>query len=320
MARYLLAAMTAGLVLGAGVQAQDYPVRPVRLLVPFPAGGATDVLARAIGQKLGEAFGHQFVIDNRGGASGVIATDIVAKAAPDGYTLILGTASTQAINPAVTRVPFDPVRDFTPVAMIAAAPLGLAVHPGVAARNVRELVALAKARPAPLNMASFGTGSVSHLAGELFKSMAAVPMTHVPYKGAAPAITDLMAGQVQVMFDTFSNTLAPARAGRIRLLAVTSAQRLAAVPEIPTVAESGVSGFEVTTWFGIFGPAGMAPARVARLSERVGAILGQADVHERLAQQGSEAQGGRPEELAAALRRDYAKWAKVVKDAGIRIE
>ena len=307
-------------VLSFGASAQAYPNKPVRLVVPFPAGGATDVLARIIGAKLAEGLGQQVVIDNRAGASGAIATEFVAKAAPDGYTLLMATASTQAINPAVSKVPFDPVADFTAMGIVGTAPLGLVIHPSVQAKNVSELVALAKKQPGRLDMASFGTGTASHLAGELFKSMTGTFMVHVPYKGGAPAMTDLIAGQVSVYFDTLSNTLQPAKAGRIRLIAVTSPRRVNAVPEVPTVAESGVPGYEAVTWFGLFGPARVPREVVARVNGEIAKVIAQEEVRQKLLAQGTDPVSGPPEMLGDALKQDYAKWAKLVKDRGLKMD
>ncbi|MBK8064900.1 MAG: tripartite tricarboxylate transporter substrate binding protein [Betaproteobacteria bacterium] len=300
--------------------AQSYPNKPLRLVVPFPAGGATDVLARIVGGKLAEGLGHAVVIDNRAGASGAIATEYVAKSAPDGYTLLMATVGTQAINPAVSKVAFDPVADFTAVGIVGTAPLGLVIHPSVQATNVKELVALAKKSPGRLDMASFGTGTASHLAGELFKSMTGTFMVHVPYKGGAPAMTDLIAGQVSVYFDTLSNTLQPARAGRIRLLAVTSAQRNAAVPDVPTVAEAGVPGYEAVTWFGLFGPAKLPREVVTRVNAEIARVMAQADVKQKLAAQGTDPVSGAPEVLGDALKKDYAKWARLVKERGLKLD
>ena len=300
--------------------AQPYPSKPLRLVVPFPAGGATDVLARIVGAKLAEGLGQAVVIDNRAGASGAIATEFVARAPADGYTLLMATASTQAINPAVSKVSFDPVADFTAVGIVGTAPLGLVIHPSVPAKSVSELVSLARKSPGKLDMASFGTGTASHLAGELFKSMTGTFMVHVPYKGGAPAMTDLIAGQVSVYFDTLSNTLQPAKAGRIRLLAVTSAQRNAAVPEVPTVAEAGVPGYEAVTWFGLFGPARLPRDVVARVNAEIAKVIGQADVKEKLLSQGTDPLSGTPEVLGDALKRDYAKWARLVRERGLKMD
>lgn len=300
--------------------AQSYPGKPLRLVVPFPAGGATDVLARIVGGKLAEGLGHAVVIDNRAGASGAIATEFVARSAPDGYTLLMATASTHAINPAVSKVAFDPVTDFTAVGMIGTAPLGLVIHPSIQSANVKELIALAKKSPGRLDMASFGTGTASHLAGELFKSMTGTFMLHVPYRGGAPAMTDLIAGQVAVYFDTLSNTLQPAKAGRVRLLAVTSAQRNAAVPEVPTVAEAGVPGYEAVTWFGLFGPARLPQEVVVRVNAEIAKVMAQAEVKQKLAAQGTDPVSGAPEVLRDALRTDYAKWARLVKERGLKLD
>ena len=230
--------------------AQSWPARPVRLVVPFPPGGATDLLARQLAQRLGDGWAQTLVIENRGGASGAIATEHVARQPGDGYTLLFATASTHAINPAVSKVPFHPLKDFTPVVNVAAAPLGLVVHPSLPARSVKELIALLRARPGQVDMASFGTGTGSHLAGELFKVMAKVDMVHVPYKGGAAAMTDLLGGHVTLLFDTLSNTLVHAQSGKLRLLASTGPSRVAAMPSLPTIAET-LPGYDAMTWFGI---------------------------------------------------------------------
>ena len=300
--------------------AQAYPAKPVSIVVPFPPGGATDILARMLGQKLSESLKQPFLVDNKAGATGAIGLNFVARAPADGYTLILATASSLGTNPAVSKVPFDPVKDFTPVGLLAAEPLGLAVHPSVPANSVQELIALAKSKPGALNMASFGNGSVSHLAGELFSSMAGIKMTHVPYKGAAPATADLIAGQVSLMFNSISVFVAPAKAGKLRMLATAGATRTPGLPDLPTVAESGVPGFDAATWHAILGPAGMSPEIVSTLSREFGRALKLPDVQSKLAGMSLEPQAAEPAQLASTLARDVAKWKKIVAETGIKVD
>lgn len=318
--RFALAALVAACLVPLAVLAQAYPTRPITIVVPFPPGGATDILARILGQKVSEVLRQPILVDNRAGATGAIGLTHVAKAAPDGYTLVLATASSLGTNPAVTKVPFDPVKDFTPIGLLAAEPMGLAVNPSVPANNVRDLIALAKAKPGALNMASFGTGSVSHLAGELFGAMAGVKFTHVPYKGAAPATADLIAGQVTFMFNSISVFVAPAKAGKLRMLATAGAERSPGLPDLPTVAESGVPGFEASTWHALLGPAGLPPDVVATLSREFGRALQLPDVREKLASMSLEPQTATPGPLAATLARDVAKWKRIVTEAGIKLD
>ena len=301
--------------------AQQYPTKAVRLIVGFPAGGTSDIMARLTGQKLSEAWGQTFIIDNRPGAGGNIGTELVAKAAPDGYTLLVSPGSTLTSNPAVySKVPFDTVRDFAPVTMIAGVPNALVVHPSVPASNVKELIALAKSRPGQLAYASTGAGQSTHLSAELLKTSAGINMIHVPYKGSAPALTDIVAGQVSVMFDNLPSVLPFIKSGRLKPLAVSSAARSRAVPEVPTVAESALPGFDVTVWFAVLAPAATPREIVNRLNAEVVKAIKTQDMRERLAQQGAEAIGNTPEDFAAIIKRDLAKWAKVVKDANIKLD
>ena len=313
-----LAAMLLPLLPVASV-AQSWPARPVRLVVPFPPGGATDLLARQLAQRLGDGWGQTLVVENRGGASGAIATEHVARQPGDGYTLLFATASTHAINPAVSKVPFHPLKDFTPVVNVAAAPLGLVVHPSLPARSVKELIALLRGRPGQVDMASFGTGTGSHLAGELFKVMAKVDMVHVPYKGGAAAMTDLLGGHVTLLFDTLSNTLVHAQSGKLRLLASTGPSRVAAMPSLPTIAET-LPGYDAMTWFGILGPAAMPRAVVVRVNGDVAKVLQVNEVRASLAAQGFEPAAGTPEAFAAQIQADLSKWARLVAEAKIRVE
>ena len=306
----------------AGANAQGYPSKPIRLVVPYPAGGPLDIMARAIGQKLTEAWSQPVIVDNRAGAGGNIGADLVAKAAPDGYTLLMGAVATQAINPALySKIPYDAAKDFAPVALVAQVPNILVVNPAVPVNSVRELIELARAKPGTLNFASGSTGSTGHLAGELFKTMAGVDMMHIPYKGAAPATTDLLAGQVQLMFDNLANALPNVKAGKLRALAVTTLARSPAVPDLPTIAESGLPGFDLTTWFGLLVPAGTPPEIVAKLSAEVVRALNSNDMRERLQRMGAEPPANNtPEHFAAFIRSEAAKYAKVVKSSGAKVD
>ena len=312
-----------GLLLAASLaaHAQDYPAKPVRWVVPFPAGGPLDIVARVIGVRLSETWGQPVIVDNRPGAGGNIGAEVVAKSAPDGYTIVMGALSTHAVNVSLFRkLPYDPVRDFAPVTLISEVPNVLVVNPAVPAKTVAEFVAYARANPGKLNFASGSTGSAGHLAGELFKTRARVDMTHVPYKGAAPAVTDLLAGQVQLMFDNLASALPNIRAGRLRALAVTTKKRSAFVPELPTIAESGLPGFDVSTWFGVMAPAATPRPIVNRLHDGIVRALAQPDVKERLAAMGAEPVGDTPEQFGAFVKSEIAKYAKVVKDSGARVD
>lgn len=301
--------------------AQGYPNKPVRMVVPFPPGGTTDILARAVGQKLSEAWGQQVVIDNRPGAGGNIGTDLVAKAPADGYTLLMGTVGTQAINASLyAKLPFDPVKDFAPVTLVASVPNVLVVNKTIPSNSVKELIALAKSKPGQLNFASSGNGTSIHLAGELFKSMTGISMTHIPYKGSAPALTDLIGGQTNMMFDNLPSSMQHIKSGTLRALAVTSAKRSPALPDVPTVAESGVPGFEASSWFGVLAPAGTPKEIVAKINADIVKALAAPDIKERLSGQGAEPVGNSPEQFAAYIKTEIVKWAKVVKDSGAKIE
>jgi tripartite-type tricarboxylate transporter receptor subunit TctC len=302
-------------------QAQIYPTKPVRMIVPFPAGGATDIVARLVAQKLSEAWGQQVIVDNRGGAAGTIGSEFAAKAPADGYTILVGTSSTHAIAQSLyAKLPYDSVKDFVPVVGLATSTITLSAHPSVPAQNVKELIALAKTRPAALSFASSGNGGVSHLVGEMFKAQAGIKMLHVPYKGDAPALADLVGGQVSLEFGTAVSFLPYIQSGRLKALAVTSQERSPVLPEVPTVAESGLKGFEALQWYGLFAPAGTPREIVARLNGETAKILRTAELRERLAKLASEALAGTPEEFAAFQKAEIAKWGKVVKDSGARIE
>jgi len=316
-----LAATLAILAPHAARAADAYPAKPVRFVVAFPPGGGTDIIARSIAQKLAERIAQQVVVDNRPGAGGNIGTDIVAKSAPDGYTLLMGSAGPLAINASLFgKMPFDPIKDLAPVTLAASTPNVLVVHPSLRAATVKELIALAKARPGEINFASSGHGTPAHLAGELFNSMVGVKMVHVPYKGAAPALADLLGGQVQLMFSTMPPALPHVKDGKLRALAVTSAKRSPAAPDLPTLDEIALPGFEANTWHGVVVPAGTPATIVARLNREIVAILHLPDVVERFSSQGAEALGSTPEEFAAYIRSETLKWAKVVRDSGAKAE
>lgn len=305
------------IVISGDGYAQDYPTRPIRLISPFPPGGFNDILSRLVGQKLTESWGQQVVVDNRPGANMIIGTNLAAKAAPDGYTMVMA-AIPHAINPSLYKLPYDPVRDFTPIAMICFVPNVLVVHPSTPANSVKELLAYAKANPGKLMFASVGSGSSSHMAGELLKVTAGIDMVHVPYKGAAPALTDLIAGRVAVYIGATTSVLPHVRSGRLRALGVTSLKRVSSLPELPTVIESGVPGFQVSSWYGLLGPAGMSSGLVKQINVEVRRITDMPDVRERLFKDGAETAGSTPEEFAAAIREDIQKWVQVVKATGAK--
>ena len=293
----------------------------MRFVVGFTPGGPSDILARALGQKLAERWGQQVVVENRPGAGGNVAAEAVAKSAPDGYTWLLGNNSILATNHALyRRLPYDPLKDFAPVALVAVQPNILVVHPEVPAKSVSELIALLKANPGKLNYASSGAGAAAHLAGELFKAMAGVDMVHVPYKGAQPALTDVVAGQVQLMFATSASVIPYMKQGRLRALAVTTAERSPSVPEIPTVAEAGLPGFEATTWHGVVVPSAVPTQLVQKLNLDINAALKEKDLNERLAGLGAEILTGTPRDFADYIAREIPKWTKVVKDSGARAD
>jgi len=301
--------------------AQAYPVKPIRIVVPFPPGSGADIIARTVGAKLTEKWRQQALVDSRPGASGIIAAEIVARSAPDGYTLMVGTSSSHAINMSLySRLPYDAVRDFAPVSLIALVPLMVAVHPSVPAKSIKELIALARVRPGQLNFGSAGTGTTTHLAGELFKTMAGVNIVHIPYRGSPQALTDAVSGQVSMVFAPTLTALPQVQAGRLKALAMTTSARSSTVPEVPTVAESGVPDYEATLWYGLFAPSGAPREIVAQLSNEVVAMLRLDDVRESLKRQGAEPAGNSPEEFAAHVKSEIAKWAKVVKISGARAD
>lgn len=302
------------------VIAQGYPVRPVRLIVPFPAGGVNDIIARIVAQKMAESFGQQVIVDNRPGAGGNIGTDLVAKSPADGYTLLSGGMGSLVMNPIIAKVPYDTLRDFAPVILMATAPNVLVVHPSLPARNVKELIALAKARPGQLNYSSGGVGSTPHLSGALFAAMSKTNIVHVPYKGTAPATTDLLAGNVQLSFLGIPPAFPHIKDGKLRPLAVTGTARTPALPGVPTVAESGLLGYEVSPWYGVLAPAGTPPAVVGKLNGEISRIMRAADMRGKLAVHGVDPVTSTPEEYMAQIKADFAKWTRVIKDAGIKAD
>ena len=307
--------------LAGAASAQTYPTRPIRFIVGFVPGGGTDMMARLLSRKLSDSMGQQVIVDNRAGSSGVIAAVIAAKAPPDGYTLFAGTISTLATNVSMySKLPYDPVRDFAPVTLTAMSPYLLVVNPSTPATTLKELIALAKATPGRLNHASAGSGGGNHLSHELFKFMAGIDIVHVPYKGAADQLTALIAGEVQVSLIQVQVALPQVRAGRLRVLAITSAQRLAVVPEVPTIAEAGVPGYEATSWQGVVLPAAAPHAIVNRLYGEIAKALQTPEVKERLATEGSTPGGITPQEFAAHIKSEIAKWAKVVKVSGAKAD
>ena len=298
-----------------------YPSKPLKMVMPFPAGGPTDILGRLLGQKLTEAWGQNVVIDNRPGGAGMIGSVVAARSPPDGYTLFLGGISTLAIAPFVQKnIPYDPIRDFQPVTQTTISPLLLMVHPSLPLKSVKEFLALAKARPGEINYASSGPGGSGHLAGELFKMVTKTNLVHVPYRGAPPALTDLISGQVQVMFGTMLAAVPHVRSGRIRAVAVTGPRRSVAVPEVPTFAEGGLPGYDASSWNGILVPTGTPRAIVDKLNAELVKILHASNVLDRLASDGPIPVGDTPEAFAAFIKAEQAKWGKVIREANVRID
>ena len=318
--RRLLTSALLSIPLTAFAQLDAFPVKPVRIVVPFPPGGATDVAARLIATKLSEKWGQAVVIDNKAGAGGNVGSDIVAKSAPDGYTLVMGVTGSHAINTSLySKMPYDPVADFVAISQVAVVPNVIVVHPSVAAATLAELVALAKREPGKLNYASLGNGTAAHLGMEMLKSAAGIDMTHVPYKGSAPAISDLLAGQVQVMVDGLPSALPHIKAGKLRALAMTSLRRSPALPDLPTVAEN-YPGFYADAWSGLFAPKGTPPAVVDKISVEVQRILRLPEVREKLAGLGAEPVGSTPTEFSSHVKREIDKWARVVKTSGAKVD
>lgn len=316
----ILALVVVSSLISFGAQAQAYPNRPLRAIVPVAPGGGTDIISRIVAAGLSEALGRPIVVDNRAGAGGSLGVSIAAKAPPDGYTLLMGTIATHGINPALYDLPYHPVRDFAPISLIGTTPNVLVVHPSVPATSVSEFVAYAKANPGKINYGSSGVGGSPHLAMELLKSMTGIDIVHVPYKGAGIAVTDLLGGQVQAMSASLPGQLPHIRSGKLRALGVTTAKRSAQLPDVPTVIESGIPGYEVTIWYAMFVPAAVPKAIVTRLNAEMVKLLNAPDMKERFAQQGLDPASSTPGELTAFVKSEIAKWAKVVKNAGIRVD
>jgi len=307
--------------LAAPLPAQQYPSKPIRIVNAFPPGGPSDLLARMVAQKLQEAWGQPVIVEPKTGAAGNIGMEFIAKSPADGYTLGIGPAGNLVVNPHIfAKLPYEPFTDFAPVTLVATVENVLVVHPEVPAKNVQELVALARAKPGTLNFASPGSGSQAHLAGELLKSMTGTDLVHVPYKGTGPALNDLMGGQVTMMFAQMSSALPHVRAGKLRALGVASLRRSTAAPDIPTVAEQGLAGFEAVSWYALIAPAGTPPDIVDKVQQAVARALQLPDAQERLAGLGAEPVGSTPAELAARMRTESARWAQVVKAAGIKAD
>ncbi|SDC81477.1 Tripartite-type tricarboxylate transporter, receptor component TctC [Paracidovorax valerianellae] len=322
--RTLLAAAiisAAAAVVPAGAFAQAFPNKPITIIVPFAAGGTTDILARVIGQGLSAELGQSVVVDNRAGAGGNIGGQMAARAPADGYTLFMGTVGTHAINAALyKKMPFDPVKDFAPLTRVANVPNLLVANPNQPYKSVQELIAYAKANPGKVNFGSSGSGSSIHLSGELFKSLAKVDMQHVPYKGSAPAVTDLLGNQIGIMFDNMPSAIQHVRSGKLRPIAVTTAKRSPELPDVPTIAEAGVPGYEATSWFGMFAPAGTPAPIVAQLNKALVKVLSQPETKKKLADQGAEPVSETPEQFAAFIQAESAKWGKVVKESGASVD
>ena len=314
-----IAAALCLLVAGTALHAQTYPNKPVRFLVGFPPGGANDIVTRLLAQKLTETTGQTFIVENRGGANTAIATELLARAAPDGYTILLN-AGGHATNPALMKLNFDSIRDFAFISLVAETPNLLVVHPSVPARNVKELIAFSRRNPGQLNYASGGTGTTVHLSGELFQHMTGVKWIHVPYKGTGPALVELLAGQTSIMFPNLPGAIPHARTGKLRALAVTSAKRSDSAPDVPTVAESGLKGFEVTAWFGVSAPAKTPRAILDRLNTEIVRAVKSPDLRDKLKGAGTEPIGSSADEYAAFMQSEIAKWGKVIAAAGIKGE
>ena len=313
----LIVLLSAGLV--TQTWAQAYPSKPIRIIAPFAPGGGTDFIARVAAQKLSEVLGQQAIVDNRAGAGGTLGAELGAKAAPDGYTFTLISGS-YAVNPSLYKLNFDPVADITAVIQMSQGPFLVVVHPSLPVKNIKELIALAKAKPNGLNYASSGTGSITHLATALFADMAGIKMVHIPYKGTSPAITDTIAGQTQILFGSVAATLPQMKSGRFKGIAVSTPKRIAAAPEIPTVSESGLKGYEVILWHGMIAPKGLPKPILDRVNGELNKILQNKDMQDKLAGDGVSSAGGTPEQFAALIKRDIEVWRKVVQKAGVKAE
>lgn len=314
----MLALALAGMAMPSVGNAQAYPAKAVRIIVPFSAGGGADIVARAIAQKLGESMGQQVVVDNRTGAAAIIGTELAAKAVPDGYTIILGQTGPNSINPSLyERLPYDPLRDFAPITLTTTYPYMMVVHPSIPAKSVKELIALAKARPNQLTFASAGNGAANHLAGELFKSVAGISMVHVPYKASAPALVDVLGGHVSMMLDPIITAMPHVKLGRLRALGVSGSRRTAVASEVPTIAETGLPGYEAIGWHGMLAPAATPRDIITRLNSEIVNALRMPEMRARFAEQGAEPVGNTPDQFLEFLKIDLAKWTKVIKAAGV---
>jgi tripartite-type tricarboxylate transporter receptor subunit TctC len=311
-------AVLAALAVPSLAGAQGYPTKPVRFIVPFAPGGSTDIIGRTVAQKLTELWGQTVIVDNRPGGSTVIGTDLVAKSPPDGHTLLVTPAPFTIVPSLIAKLPYDPAKDFEPITLINTTPLVVVVHPGVPAKSVKELIALAKAKPGALNYGSSGAGGSNHLAGELFNAMAGVKTVHIPYKGNAPALTDLLGGHVDLVYNGLTSALPFIKSGKLRALAVTSLNRSGALPDVPTLDEAGLKGFQAVAWNGLTAPARTPQAVVAKVNADVMKIMKSPELAERLKAEGSDPVGSTPERYAAFLREEIAKWGKVIKAAGIK--
>jgi tripartite-type tricarboxylate transporter receptor subunit TctC len=321
--RFLSAVFCVGVALAVqqGAAAEpSYPTKAIRVIVGFPPAGAADIFARMVGQKLAEAWGQPVVVDNRPGAGSTIGAEIASKASPDGHTLMVVSASYATSAGLYEKLNYHPIDSFIPITMIASNPNVLLAHPSVPAKSARDLIAMARANPGKLTMGSAGTGSITHLAGELFTSMAGIKVTHVPYKGGGPNLTALLAGEIQISVASVPASLGHVKAGRLKALGLTSVKRSAVLPEVPPIAESGVPGYEAKNWYGILAPAGVPRPIVAKLNEQVNEILRAPDVVEALAKQGADAEGGTPDEFRKYLQSEIAKWSKVIKNAGVKVQ
>ena len=313
--------------LGAAIVAQQavaaqlsYPTKPIRIIVGFPPSGSADIFARLVGQKLTEAWQEQVVIDNRPGAGSTIGSEIAARATPDGYTLMVVSASYATSAGLYGKLNYDPVNSFAPISLIASTPNLLLAHPSVPAKSARELIALAKSSPGKFNLGSSGTGSITHLSGVLFTDMAGIKVVHVPYKGGGPSLTDLVGGQIHLLFLSLPASMGQIKAGRVKALGVSSAKRSRALPDVPTIAESGVAGYEATNWYGILAPAGSPGPIITRLNKQIAEILRSSEVADSIATQGAEAEGSTPDHFRTYLKSEITKWTKVIRDAGLRAQ
>jgi tripartite-type tricarboxylate transporter receptor subunit TctC len=317
----IVVAFVASVFLHGEARPQAYPTKPIRLIVPFPAGGGADIFARLIGRKLGDNMGQQFVADNRAGASGIIGCEVVARSAPDGYTLLMGTTGTHTTNPAVfSKLPYHPLKDFAPISLVAESPFVLLVHPSLPVATLKELIAFAKARPGQLTYASSGAGSSSHLGFELFNLMAGIKGIHVPYKGLPPATLDTISGYVTMTWNSITASAPYIRNKQLKALGIASSKRSALMPEIPTVSEAGLTGFELGSWYGLFAPAGTSPEIVRRLRNEVVKAINDSSMKEQFVALSAEPVGSTPEEFTAVLQRDLAKWAKVARQANVKAD